>query len=645
MSRLASTQAAPAEPGPAEPRGAGAPARTRRAVPLGAMVAAIVVAQVAAWLAIVHDGFFRVDDYLYLANVQRMGGWDIDWLGSVWFKHFAPLDRVTWTLVGHATPTSWAALLAFQLGMLATGMLAFYGSLRLLFGRSLWLLVPVAVVGITPQLAMAFAWPSHGLMALPEFAAQTLTLYGFLSYVATRRRRFLFLCTLALVFGLLFYVRTLLVLVVIAVVYLLWLQPSLRPAALRQALRRDWPVWCAVLVPALAYVVYYASRDVFGESTPYTFTALELYVRILWLRNIWPRMLGVVFGSEPLSTAKVMVEILAQLLLWGAVAFTLWRKRAAWRGWILIPAVLVPTIWMSAAGRLAELGALMGADFRYATHLPWMFSLAVLFAFHPRARLTLGADWPPRTGAARRPRAAHALAGALAVAVVLIAASSVREVHRTAAQWNGDGARAYVANLMETARSFDARGETAHIADGPAPKVLQGDFPLTVTEIVVATGAPVVVSAAEIPAVSLMEDGRLSRGRYVPYREIPIDRAAARDRLTSGGKWTQVPGGWCLEPAAGVEKAAFEVPVRPSTPAGEAVLDAQLLGPTYLPVAFDTGDGMSQYAAKALWGDRARRVGMMTGVNRLAGFRIDVPKDQKLCVSRLSVGVYHPPAA
>ena len=54
---------------------------------------------------------------------------------------------------------------------------------------------------------------------------------------------------------------------------------------------------------------------------------------------------------------------------------------------------------------------------------------------------------------------------------------------------------------------------------------------------------------------------------------------------------------------------------------------------------------MSQYAAKALWGDRARRVGMMTGVNRMAGFRIDVPKGQKLCVGRLSVGVYHAPAA
>ena len=50
-------------------------------------------------------GYFRVDDYVYLADI-RLGHFSLwHWLGAVYFQHFAPGHRIRLDLLQADNPT------------------------------------------------------------------------------------------------------------------------------------------------------------------------------------------------------------------------------------------------------------------------------------------------------------------------------------------------------------------------------------------------------------------------------------------------------------------------------------------------------------------------------------------------------------
>ena len=140
------------------------------------------------WFLGVSDGFFRIDDYQYFEEASRLGGHSQAWLTSVYYQHFAPFHRLVFGVTTHATVQAWYAVFLFQLALMGLGLLAYYGCMELLFGRSWWLLVPLALVGSSIWFVFPLIWPSAGLQAIPDFTAGTTCLYGFLRAHQTGRK-------------------------------------------------------------------------------------------------------------------------------------------------------------------------------------------------------------------------------------------------------------------------------------------------------------------------------------------------------------------------------------------------------------------------------------------------------------------------
>jgi hypothetical protein len=248
--------------------------------------AALIAVQSAWWASIGLPGYFRSDDFVFIDAAHRNGLWSC--LGHIYWEHFAPGHRLAFWLVGDASRTSWDVLQLALVAAFALGLVCLWWTLVLLFGRSWWLLVPLAVTGFAWPFALGFAWPSAGLHIIPEFAFGSLCIYAFLRHLESGRSRWLALSGLAFVLGLAFYIRVLLVPVLLVLIRYLFLEEDLRPRALGRAFWADRGRWVVFLIPALAYVAYFWNRHAFESPPPDSASQVGEFVRIAWLKNVLP---------------------------------------------------------------------------------------------------------------------------------------------------------------------------------------------------------------------------------------------------------------------------------------------------------------------------------------------------------------------
>jgi hypothetical protein len=363
--------------------------------PVGLAASALIAAQAAWWAALVLPGHFQRDDYFYIGRAGDAGLWD--WLGRIYWEHFAPGHRLVFWLLPDSSGTSWVVLQLAVLSAFAAGLVFFYRTLELLYGRSWWLLVPLAVAGFAWQFSLGFTWPSAGLQVIPEFTFGTLCMYAFLRHLYGGHWGWLALSGLAFTAGLAFYIRVLLVPVLLVIIRYLFLEPSLRPRLVARTLWAERAAWLVFVFPAVVYLSYFWRRHAFESPPPGSAGAVFEYLRNAWVRNVAPGFLGVRFGSTVTSEAgRTIVGIAGQIL----VVLVLWlsfaRKRAAaLRAWTYVAVAVGATLWLTARGKVGVVGPVAGYDPRYVANLCWQVPLGVVFALHPRRVLELGARWPP----------------------------------------------------------------------------------------------------------------------------------------------------------------------------------------------------------------------------------------------------------
>jgi hypothetical protein len=399
----------------------------------------LIAAQMAWWASIALPGQFRNDDLLYIKAARETGLWT--WLGQVMWEHFAPGHRLAFWLVGSPSHESWVVLQLVLVAAFGCGLAFLYGSLRLLYGNSWWLLVPLAVSGFAWQFSLGFAWPSAGLQLIPEFAFGTLCLYAFLRHLKSGEWGWLAVSAAAFTLGLAFYVRTLVLLLVLLAVRYLFLERDLRPRNMARLLWEDRLRWLVFALPAVLYLRYFWQHHALESPSPRSAGDVLEYVHIAWLRNVVPGLLGIRAGSvaayAPSPSATVpdgwttVAEIAGQVLVIALVALSLVRKRAdALRAWAYVVIVAALTFWLTARGKVGVVGpSQAGYDPRYVSNLCWQVPLGVVFALHPRRVLVLGEPWPAarRAASAARRRLAIALGCVLALATTgaMITAHSV----------------------------------------------------------------------------------------------------------------------------------------------------------------------------------------------------------------------------
>jgi hypothetical protein len=411
--------------------------------PVRLAASALIAAQTGWWAALVLPGHFQRDDYFYIDRARDAELWD--WLGRIYWEHFAPGHRLVFWLLPDSSGTSWVVLQLAVLTAFAAGLIFFYRTLELLYGRSWWLLVPLAVTGFAWQFSLGFSWPSAGLQVIPEFTFGTLCMYAFLRYLHGRHWRWLALAGVAFTAGLAFYIRVLLVPVLLLVIRYLFLERSLRTRVVARTLWAGRAAWLVFVVPAVVYLSHFWQVHAFESPPPDSASAVFEYLRNAWVRNVAPGFLGVRFGSTVSSDAgRTIAGIAGQILVVLVVWLSFARKRAAaLRAWTYIGVAVGATLWLTARGKVGVVGPGAGYDPRYVANLCWQVPLGVVFALHPRRVLELAARWPPPD--TQRDRRLVIRPALVASAVCVAIGFALESAHSVETDWQAHGDKARIA--------------------------------------------------------------------------------------------------------------------------------------------------------------------------------------------------------
>lgn len=612
-----------------------------RAVPrIGVRGAAalMIAVQLGFWALMTLPGYFRVDDFIYFGLVQHDFTSLSQWLGSVQYQHFAPGHRLVFWVLHSPTPGHYLILELAELAVLGLGLACFYGTLELLFGRSWWLLIPLAVAGFAYPLVLPLVWPSAGLQCIPSFGLGCLCVYAYVRRAAGGGRAWGALTVAALALTLCFYIRGLLLVGVLALIEILFLSPSLHP---REVVLRFWSrrfTWAGLIAVAVAYVLIYRSKNAFGQYQPFKSSDLVTYLRIVWFRNLVPGLMGIEIGNYAhLPAWKRGVELIGQLLIVAAFVWSIRLKRsAALRGWAYVALVAGATFLLTAAGRLGTEGSNIGFDMRYVTDLFWQLPLGVVFALHPRRHLQPGEPWPetaPRMPLRLRPF----VVPAAVLATLAVSAFAMHAANYRKDVWMGPRARTWAVNVQDSLRRLNATGPVPRVVQGNvAPEIILGfgDYSLN-SWILPQFGQPVEVESPRGPNAMIEPDGRIHRVHWVPERTVDVLRSK-----TVAGKVRRVGDHVCLEPSGGAPAVAELPPLNPPVGGARVVMEAVVPGgaPPWARLGVNSGYGWPEVGNRIFAGVGDRGVAD-TGETSVKGIRIYSPPSAPLCVGRIRLGI------
>lgn len=475
------------------------------------LVLAVAAVMVAAQLAFrgwaLYPSWFYTDDYRFLHDA-RADGFDLSYLRAPFDNQFMPVGRALAYLVAHSGNVDWGltASLVLLLQLLAT--LACVWMLLTLFGARWGVLAPLGLYLSSAITMPALMWWSASLNQLPLQLVFFVSVATWVRYARSRRTTWLVLTFVALAFGLLCYVKTVLVFAVLAALLLGWFTTGGPRQRVAQALRSYRPALVVAVVLGAAFGLYYIAEvpSIF-QSTSWTLTGR---LADTMLGDALPS--GLVGGpwrwdtSNPptgYAAAPDWTIHLAWLLL-AALALYAWvTRRRTGRVWLLLGGYAVAAFALVLTSRAPVVGERLGLEYRYLTDV---VPVAVLCL----GLLLLELRGAPGASARRADPLAVALPGprVLVAVTVVVCVSGIVSSARYARIWHDDNPGA-----TWTHRVIDGlRGRgPVDLAAQPVPEDVVPAFsaPYNTTRLLV----PLLVDNARFPdttdqLVVLADDGR-----------------------------------------------------------------------------------------------------------------------------------------
>lgn len=478
-------------------------------------VAALVllVGQVAlrSWMLL--GSWFYTDDYRFLAQA-RGTDLDLDYLTAPFDSQFMPVGRlVAWVVANSGeTAAAWGTATAFTLAFSTLAALACWWMLVTLFGPRVEVLALFALYLFSALSAPALMWWAAGLNQLPLQVVWCAAVAGWVHYLRSRRVLWLAVTTVVLALGLLSYVKTLLVLPVLALLALGYFSSGGAGSRVRQTLRRYWPAAVVGVALSALYLVYYV------VAVPQPFVEQDRGASLVG--DLADTMLGTSFATSavggpwvwdtrnpptgyadpPSWTVHLAWVALVGLLVVGAL-----RRRRTGRAWLVLAMSLGGAYALLLTTRAPIAGAAIGLEMRYLTETVCALVLAIGLAWLPVAGAVEASE--PRDPSVLAISPTQAVAGVLTCAYL---AGAVASTASYAHIWHDDNpGAAYlqrVAGSVEDAGSMDLTGGTV-----PNDVMPGFSFPYNTLEALV----PLYTPAADFPLISqslhtVAEDGTVA---------------------------------------------------------------------------------------------------------------------------------------
>ncbi len=507
-------------------------------------------------------GWFVIDDLAFINRAQTMNHWSASYLLEGWHGHLMPGAFALVNILTGLAPLNYLPVAIVDLvGQAALGLLV----LRLLstmFRPRPAILVPFTIFVLSPITLPAFLWWAASLNQLWGQIAMALMLLAHVHYHRTGRLRFGMAGVLALIGGLLFSEKVILMVPVVFLLSLLYFTAGPPVTRLRAAVSRSRLVWLAYLSVSVGYVVLYAAT---AQSPGTKDSSLTIAVETAGtglVRAVLPGVLGgpltwTQVGAGGVAAPTDTFVVLSMLTAVLALLFSIYRRARAIFGWLIILGYIAVDSTLLGITRATIIGPLIGAEYRYHSDelliIVFFGTLAFLpvdgtFAVGPFQRLV------PRRSVAllghtlgqeeRRSAEAAVSLGLASVVAVLSTLSTVR----FDPIWRSDVGRNYFANVEhDIARA----AEPLTIANVAVPAGVQNAlmFPQNMTSFMF-TGF--------MPAPRFLTSGQYAQDvLYVPDETGHIRRAKVSGFRNEPG---QARGcGWK------VERSAITVPLQLTT--------------------------------------------------------------------------------
>ena len=357
-------------------------------------VLALVLAQ-AVWRVVLLSGsWFGGDDFLYASRASRLG---LSWEQLVG-KHGGQLMPGGFLLVWLDTalaPLDWDLVVAQTalLGVLAG--LAVWHMLRTVFGARPVLLAPLALYLLSPLTLPAANWYAAGLNALPLQIALPMAVAAQVRYARTLRARDALVTAAWVAFGLLFFVKAVLLPPLLfaltgALGFAGTRHVSWRVVLVRH--RRAWALQAGLLgAYAVLYVLTPVAAPSAGLHVPRSGAAVaDLFANGLG-RVLAPGVLGGPWRWFPTEAPTALalppflaVWLSAVVVLAAVLGACVARRRAAW-AWACVLGYGCACLTVIAFARLNLLNGVLGLETHYLADCAPLVVLAMTFSLLPVA--------------------------------------------------------------------------------------------------------------------------------------------------------------------------------------------------------------------------------------------------------------------
>lgn len=345
---------------------------------------AMILAQLGYRTWALSGGWFLIDDYGFLSDVQRQDQLTLDWLFTIHNDHLQPLGFLIAWVVGNSTPYNWALSTSITLVFQALASVAALVFLLRLGGRRWAALVPLGFYLFSVLTLPGFMWWCVAMMQVPQQLAAFTAMALHVEYVRTRRLRYVPLTALAVGFGMLCDVKV--AFVALALVFLSLYLSDVRGPVRRvlDALWRQKLAWLTYGALFIGYLVLYLTLNPADElasrATPDRVGVFEVMFRV----SLGPAALGgpwewgamtdtPLVPTQPPEWAVTASWALLALL----VVYAVRRRPATAWAVVLLLAGVVLNVFMVATARGAIFGTFLGREMRYLGDLAPTLTLAI----------------------------------------------------------------------------------------------------------------------------------------------------------------------------------------------------------------------------------------------------------------------------